>query len=238
VNGHAASKSYRLPLVVAFTALALFAVLQRRLVESCRGGLVEVAEPDGWRQLPQMPLPNAREAMKLGHFAVRGEAMMPKYGLGFLNAQLYEPAYCRSAAVSLERWFSTGPEPSYSRNPLELLLRQDPKSGVYTVSGAVWGNSPSVLVIPEQHVVSFRSEAGFRLSWVSSTGRAIGLSYLSAALVAFASWAARSATRAQPKTRVDAVVRVVLRVALLVVALATLAAGCQWTREEGLLSMM
>jgi len=33
-------------------------------------------------------------------------------------------------------------------------------------------------------------------------------------------------------------VRVVLRVALLVVALATLAAGCQWTREEGLFSMM
>jgi hypothetical protein len=42
----------------------------------------------------------------------------------------------------------------------------------------------------------------------------------------------------RPKTRVDGVVRVVLRVALLVVALATLAAGCPCeTREEGALSM-
>lgn len=82
-----------------------------------------------------------------------------------------------------------------------------------------------MLVIPEQHVVSFRSEPGFRLSWLSGTGRAIGLSYLCAALAALASWAARSATREQPKIRVERIVRVVLRVALLVIALATLRRG-------------
>lgn len=160
-------RELRRSLLAALVVLLLAVGLYDRIVEVCAGRMVEVGEPNGWRALPEIQ--SNADGSRLGdRFRFRGTTADPGSGLGSTGVVLVDPTVCESAGVGLERWFETGPPPVYSRVPSELRLREDPTSGVFTVSGKAWaGPAP-----PEQqtHVVSFRRELGARLSFVSPFG--------------------------------------------------------------------
>lgn len=83
--------------------------------------------------------------------------MMERHGnLGFADAELYDPALCHSAGVSLAAWFERGPGPSYMRAPFELHLRRLP-DGVFVVSGATPNPQPEER---ERFVVAVKRAVG------------------------------------------------------------------------------
>src|SRR6478609_10975872 len=90
--------------------VALLWLLRPRIAELCSGHLVEVPEVAGWRALPEISPRD--DGLSLGPFKTHGHSTMPKYnGLGFADAELYDPQLCRSSGVSLAAWFERSPAP-------------------------------------------------------------------------------------------------------------------------------
>lgn len=189
VDRERALSDFRKSLLAGFVVLLLAVGLHGQIVEVCGGALVEVAEPGGWRALPEIP--SHGDGSRLGdRFRFRGNTADSRSGLGSTDVMLIDPSLCESAGVGLERWFESGPRPLYSRVPSELHLRREPRSGVFTVSGKAWaGTAP-----PEQqrHVVSFRRETGSRLSFVSPmavvAAAALALAFAASLLRAALAW--------------------------------------------------
>jgi len=161
--------------------------LRPRIVEGCAGSLVEIPEPANWHALPEVA--SSPDGNALGRFLFRGRSMAPKYQLAFVHMGLYDPAFCRSAGVGLERWFVDGPPPAYSRVSGELYLHENTANGDFIVAGRAWGvTDPGA----EVFVTAFRRSPGWRPNLVSTAGAALGgvllLGLLGSVLPAALAW--------------------------------------------------
>jgi hypothetical protein len=185
----------RLWSVVSLVAvLAVFASLRAQIVDVCRGRLLEVPEPDGWRALPEIP--SKPGGSRLGdRFAFRSTTATPGADPGSRGLTLYDPEFCASSGVALARWFEAEPLRDDHRVPNELHLRESATTGILIVSGQAWAGPAT----PEQqlHLASFRREPGFRFTFVSPAARSAGLSLVVASVATlFAAVNARRAPRA------------------------------------------
>jgi hypothetical protein len=155
-----------------------------RVVEPCHGALVEAPEPIGWRAWPET---SGRDDIgnRLGAFVLTGRSMMPKYGLGWNDSQLYDPQICKSSSIGLDAWFERGPEPVYSRSPAELHLRQGGDQ-TFVVSAAAW--SEQAPAERQSFVVAFSRERGWRPSFVSSNAMWLSLALTTSLLGSLWGW--------------------------------------------------
>jgi hypothetical protein len=163
--------------LIALVAACLGAALSTQVVR-CGGALVRVAEPTGWRDWP--PIPRGDEPRRLFGFGFRSEPMLgPKYGIGHVGAELFDPGLCPGTGVSLADWFETGDAP-WIHGIAELSMHHDAATGVHVVTGhTIHGKDPG----PERFVVAFRRDLGERLAFRTRGSLAL-LTMLACMLVA------------------------------------------------------
>jgi hypothetical protein len=157
---------------IAATGLGLFfaALLSCtvRGVAECNAELRVVAEPRDWRSWPEL--------RDLGGYRVEGERLMQKYGLGMRNTELRDDALCPRGGVSLDGWFSGGPDPSYMRTAAEVHLRA--LDGTFVASAAAQHGPAEPALTEEKFVVAFRRETGRRFRFVSARTEGFALAFL------------------------------------------------------------